>query len=99
MTSVNLNELIPPNSLPFDIATQTIMLGLSGSRSYGTETPTSDTDYKGVLIPPQRFFWSPFARFDQHQWKTEEKSGRLSEVDGKPEAAAEGTIYSRPKFI
>ena len=96
---MNLNELVPPHSLPFDLNKQTIMLGLSGSRSYGTETPTSDTDYKGILIPPQRFFWSPFARFDQHQWKTEEKSGRVSEVDGKPEAAAEGTIYSLPKFI
>lgn len=33
-----------------------ILLGKTGSHAYGTNTPESDTDYKGVCIPPTSYF-------------------------------------------
>lgn len=39
----------------FDIDKHTILLVLAGSRSYGTDTSTSDADYRGIAIPPLRY--------------------------------------------
>lgn len=36
---------------------QTILLGLTGSKAYGTDTETSDTDYRGVYIPEIRYYF------------------------------------------
>lgn len=35
---------------------RTILLGLTGSKAYGTDTEESDTDYKGVCIPPVDYY-------------------------------------------
>lgn len=35
---------------------RTILLAPTGSHAYGTNTPTSDRDYKGVCVPPKEFF-------------------------------------------
>ena len=37
---------------------------LSGSRAYGLDTPTSDTDIKGVFVLPQKMFygWSDISQ-------------------------------------
>jgi predicted nucleotidyltransferase len=36
----------------FDLHKHTVFLVLSGSHAYGMATPTSDYDYKGIVIPP-----------------------------------------------
>ena len=33
-----------------------ILLALTGSQAYGTATPTSDRDYKGVFIAPKDYY-------------------------------------------
>lgn len=35
---------------------RTILLTRTGSHAYGTNTPTSDEDYRGVCIPPPEYF-------------------------------------------
>lgn len=47
----------------------TIFLTEHGSQAYGTSTPTSDTDYKGVAIPPARYFHGYLERFDQAEFR------------------------------
>lgn len=37
------------------LETRTILLTKAGSHIYGTNTPESDTDYKGVAIPPKEY--------------------------------------------
>jgi uncharacterized protein len=44
---------------------RTIFLTKHGSRAYGTSTPTSDTDYKGVCVPPAKYFHGYLERFEQ----------------------------------
>jgi predicted nucleotidyltransferase len=40
---------------------------LVGSKAYGTDTPDSDTDTKGVCIPPRTVRTSLFHRFEQYE--------------------------------
>lgn len=40
----------------FDLRDHLILLTIGGSRAYGTNTPTSDLDVKGVCIPPVRVY-------------------------------------------
>jgi predicted nucleotidyltransferase len=75
-----------------------ILLCLAGSRAYGTYTEMSDTDYKGILIPPRRVMLSPFKNFDQTDWKGLESTGRTSEISGTVEADEEGTLFGIQKF-
>ncbi|MCW8140184.1 MAG: nucleotidyltransferase domain-containing protein, partial [Planctomycetota bacterium] len=49
------------------VEASTIFLTLAGSRLYGTSTPTSDVDRRGVCVPPPEVALG-FARpFEQHQ--------------------------------
>jgi predicted nucleotidyltransferase len=41
----------------------------SGSQAYGTALPTSDTDTKGIAIPPSTFYLSFFKKFEQYEQK------------------------------
>jgi len=47
----------------------TIFLTKHGSQAYGTSLPTSDTDYKGVAIPPAHYFMGFHQRFEQAEIK------------------------------
>jgi len=47
------------------LADRTIFVTMHGSRAYGTSTPTSDTDYKGVAIPPKEYFLGFHKKFEQ----------------------------------
>jgi uncharacterized protein len=47
------------------ISTNTIYLVRHGSRAYGTNTPASDEDFKGVCIPTKPYFLGAVKRFEQ----------------------------------
>lgn len=51
----------------FDIDKHTILEVLHGSRAYGTFTPESDYDYKGVAIPPKEYFYGFSSVFEQKE--------------------------------
>lgn len=44
---------------------RTILLAVHGSHAYGTSLPTSDTDLKGVAVPPRSYFLGFADRFEQ----------------------------------
>lgn len=47
----------------------TIFLTLHGSRAYGTHTHTSDYDYKGICIPPKKYYFGFSENFEQCELK------------------------------
>lgn len=53
--------------MEFDIQKHTIFKSLTGSRVYGTSTPESDYDYRGVAVPPARWFFGYKSRFEQYE--------------------------------
>ncbi len=48
---------------------RTIFLTLHGSHAYGTSTPTSDVDYKGVAVPPANYYHGIQNVFEQAEFK------------------------------
>lgn len=38
------------------IKKNTVYLSLHGSHAYGTNIATSDIDYRGIIIPPKKYF-------------------------------------------
>jgi len=55
--------------MEFDLIPHTIFLALMGSHAYGLNTPESDEDYKGVLIPPPDFIYGFNKHFEQFETK------------------------------
>lgn len=70
------------DSLPW-LASWTQLLVKSGSHAYGTNTPTSDLDVKGVAIAPSDYYMGFSKNFEQAECK--------DEVDG--------VIYEMRKFF
>lgn len=71
-----------------DLERHTIFRCLSGSNAYGTATPESDKDFRGVAIPPKEFFFG----FLQHFEQAESKPGPGRDVPDE-------VIYSILKFV
>lgn len=44
---------------------RTVLLVRHGSHAYGTSTPESDEDFKGIAIPPKAYFLGSQLRFEQ----------------------------------
>lgn len=65
---------------------RTIFMGLGGSHAYGTNTPTSDIDFRGVAIPPREYLLGVVKRFDQALWTWGDGTG-------------EATVFSLHKFV
>jgi len=53
--------------MQFDVEKHTIYLTKHGSHAYGTNVPTSDTDYKGVAVPPREYFHGYAFNFEQKE--------------------------------
>lgn len=58
--------------MDFDLNEYTIFKTLTGSRVYGTFNEQSDYDYRGVIIPPEKYFLSFLAHFEQFESKQED---------------------------
>ena len=52
--------------MDFDLDKCTIFKTLSGSRLYGTSDENSDYDYRGVCIPPEKYWWGFSSKFSQY---------------------------------
>lgn len=50
-----------------------IFESLAGSYLYGTNTPESDIDYRGVCIPDYRVLNDPFGNFEQQEFSSEDR--------------------------
>lgn len=81
------------------IEQRTILLGIVGSHAYGLNTPTSDTDIKGVCIAPPDYYYSSLKTFEQKDngWADphDPPSGRFPILVGVEDC----TIYEMKKFI
>lgn len=53
----------------FDILAHTIFRTVAGSYAYGTNTPISDTDLRGICIAPRSLVLSAFQKFEQFEDK------------------------------
>lgn len=71
----------------FDVSSRTILLVKHGSQAYGTSTPTSDLDVKGICIPPRPYYLGFAHKFEQ----SEELVSK-----GHPE---DRVVYSIEKFM
>jgi uncharacterized protein len=57
----------------FDPTKHLIFEGITGSKLYGTNTPESDTDRRGVCTPPMDVLLNPFMPFEQKDSGFEEE--------------------------
>lgn len=64
---MDLSFAYPKSNLKW-LPERTIFLTKHGSQAYGTATPTSDTDYKGVAVPPAQYFHGYTERFEQAEF-------------------------------
>ncbi len=71
--------------MEFDIEKHTIFKTLHGSWAYGTNTPESDLDIRGVAVAPIEYYFSPFKKFEQYEPKKTEENDQV--------------IYNINKFI
>lgn len=65
--------------MEFDIKKHTIYYARHGSHAYGTNTPTSDEDFKGVAIAPMEYYLGCFKKFEQAE-KYVSKGADVDEV-------------------
>lgn len=70
--TVNKNDLrldsLFKNNLTW-LKDRTIFLTLHGSHAYGTDTPTSDIDLKGIAVAPMAYYLGFNQKFEQAEYK------------------------------
>ena len=66
-------------NLPW-LVSNTIFLTLHGSHAYGTNTPTSDVDVKGIAIPPADYYLGFSKGFEQAELKGKDPDGVIYEI-------------------
>jgi len=52
---------------------QVIYEVLSGSHAYGLATPESDYDYRGIFIPDKKYYFNPFQKVEQFEFKDSDR--------------------------
>ncbi len=70
----------------FDAENRAILMVRHGSQAYGTSTPTSDLDIKGVCIEPRQYHFGFLNNFEQHEHMGSKSDG------------VDKVIYSLKKF-
>lgn len=58
----------------------TVLLVRHGSHAYGTNTATSDEDFKGVAIPPKEYFLGATKRFEQAELKAPDPDAVIYDI-------------------
>lgn len=58
----------------------TVLLVRHGSHAYGTNTATSDEDFKGVAIPPKEYFLGATKKFEQAELKAPDPDAVIYEL-------------------
>jgi uncharacterized protein len=77
----------------FELAPNLAMFGRTGSHAYGTATPTSDVDYRGVVLTPLWLKVSTTQRFEQHQGDDPKlRASRVLSIPVEWESYAGGNI-------
>lgn len=76
-----------------DLEDNLILLGLSGSRLYGTHTEESDYDYVGIATPPMKYLLG-FTRIEQVDSFTQPGNGFYTYLDN-----TDSKIYALNKFF
>ena len=89
--------------MDFDLKKYTILLNISGSRSYGIHRPDSDIDVKGVCIPPPQYIIGCLSHFEQAN-ATQHLAPFVSLLSQEQKEIVrreklEGTVYTLQKFL
>jgi uncharacterized protein len=58
----------------------TVLLVRHGSHAYGTNTPASDEDFKGIAIPPKKYFLGTMFRFEQAELKAPDPDAVIYDI-------------------
>lgn len=59
---------------------RTVLLVRHGSHAYGTNTPASDEDFKGIAIPPKEYFLGSVKRFEQAELKAPDPDAVIYDI-------------------
>lgn len=62
-----ISDIIPENVNLKWLHENTIYLTKYGSHAYGTNTPESDLDIRGITIPPKEYYLGVLSTFEQYQ--------------------------------
>jgi uncharacterized protein len=59
---------------------RTVLLVRHGSHAYGTNTPASDEDFKGIAIPPKPYFLGTMNKFEQAELKAPDPDAVIYDI-------------------
>lgn len=59
---------------------KTVLLVRHGSHAYGTNTPSSDEDYKGIVIPPKQYYLGGLHRLEQMELRAPDPDVVIYEI-------------------
>ena len=62
------------------IEQNTVLLVRHGSHAYGTNTPASDEDFKGIAIPTKKYFLGTMHRFEQAELKAPDPDAVIYDI-------------------
>ena len=64
--TLSIEEILAKTNLKW-LHTNTIYITKYGSHAYGTNTPESDLDIRGIAIPPKEYYFGILSNFEQYQ--------------------------------